>query len=53
MNKAAAGIAQLVDQFAKGDRKAWRDLIRLCEKLGVALTNRDALEGALQDALVG
>lgn len=51
VNKAAAGIAQLVDQFAKGDRKAWRDLFLLCEKLGVALTNRDALEGALQDAL--
>ena len=51
MNKAAAGIKQLVDQFAKGDRNAWRDLILLCEKLGVALTNRDALEGALQDAL--
>jgi hypothetical protein len=51
LTKAAAGIKQLVDQFAKGDRNARRDLFLLSEKLGVALTNRDALEGALQDAL--
>ncbi len=51
LTKAAAGIKQLVDQFAKGDRNARRDLLVLSEKLGVALTNRDALEGALQDAL--
>ena len=51
LTKAAAGIEQLVDQFAKGDRNARRDLFLLSEKLGVALTNRDALEGALQDAL--
>ncbi len=51
LTKAAAGIEQLVDQFAKGDRNARRDLFLLAEKLGVALTNRDALEGALQDAL--
>lgn len=49
--KGAAGIEQLVDQFAKGDPRARRDLIPLCEKLGVDLTNRKALEGALQDAL--
>jgi hypothetical protein len=48
--KGAAGIAQLVDQFAKGDRNARRDLLLLSEKLGVPLTNRDGLEGALQDA---
>ncbi len=51
LTKAAAGIKQLVDQFAKGDRNARRDLLLLSEKLGVALTNRDALEGALQDVL--
>jgi hypothetical protein len=51
LTKAAAGIAQLVDQFAKGDRNARRDLFLLSEKLGVALTNRVGLEGALQDAL--
>jgi hypothetical protein len=51
LTKAAAGIEQLVDQFAKGDRNARRDLIPLCEKLGVALTNRDALKTALEDAL--
>jgi Family of unknown function (DUF5681) len=51
LTKAAAGIKQLVDQFAKGDRNARRDLFLLSEKLGVALTNRVGLEGALQDAL--
>jgi hypothetical protein len=51
LTKAAAGIEQLVDQFAEGDRNARRDLLILSEKLGIPLTNRDALEGALQDAL--
>ena len=51
VTKAAAGIDQLVDQFAKGDPRARRDLILLCEKLGVDLTNRKALEGALEDVL--
>ena len=51
MTKAAAGIKQLVDQFAKGDRNARRDLLLLSEKLGVTLTNRESLEGALQVAL--
>jgi hypothetical protein len=51
LTKAAAGLKQLVDQFAKGDRNARRDLFLLSEKLGVALTNRVGLEGALQDAL--
>ncbi len=36
--KAAAGIAQLVTQFAEGDRYARRDLIALAPKLGVDLT---------------
>ena len=51
MSKGAAGIDQLVDQFAAGDRNARRDLIVLCEKLGVDLTNREALEGAIGDVL--
>jgi hypothetical protein len=49
--KGAAGIEQLVDQFAKGDRNARRDLILLCEKFGVDLTNREALQSAIEDAL--
>jgi hypothetical protein len=51
ITKGAAGIEQLVDQFASGDRNARRDLILLCEKLGIDLTNRAALEGALDDFL--
>jgi hypothetical protein len=51
LTKAAAGIEQLVDQFAKGDRNARRDVILLSEKLGVPLMNRGALESALEDAL--
>jgi hypothetical protein len=51
VSKAAAGIEQLVDQFANGERNARRDLILLCEKVGVDLTNRKALEGVLEDAL--
>src|ERR1700674_1130352 len=35
VTKAAAGIEQLVNQFAKGDRHARRDLIVLADKLGV------------------
>ena len=50
LTKGAAGIEQLVDQFAKGDRNARRDLILLCEKLGVDLTNHEALQSALDDA---
>jgi hypothetical protein len=37
ITKAAAGIEQLVNQFAKGDRHARRDLIALAPKLGVDL----------------
>ena len=37
ITKAAAGIEQLVNQFAKGDRHARRDLIALAERLGVDL----------------
>ncbi len=50
-SKGAAGIDQLVDQFAAGDRNARRDVFGLSEKLGVDLTNREALEGALEDVL--
>ena len=51
ITKGAAGIEQLVDQFAKGDRNARRDLILLCEKFGVDLTNRETLQSALENAL--
>jgi len=51
LTKGAAGIEKLVDQFAKGDRNARRDLIPLCDKFGVHLTNREAIETALEDAL--
>jgi hypothetical protein len=37
MTKAEMGIAQLVNQFAKGDRHARRDLVDLAGKLGVDL----------------
>lgn len=37
VTKAAAGIEQLVNQYAKGDRYARRDLIDLANKLGVDL----------------
>jgi len=48
---AAAGIEQLVNQFAKGDRHARRDLIALAEKLGVNLVAGQS--EAIQQALVG
>jgi Family of unknown function (DUF5681) len=35
VTSAAAGIEQLVNQFAEGDRHARRDLIDLANKLGV------------------
>ena len=51
LTKAAAGMEQLVDQFAKGNPRARRDVIFLCEKFGINLTNRDALQSTLDDAL--
>ena len=53
MTKAAAGIAQLVDQFAEGDRHARRDLIALAKTLGVDLTagQGKAIENALAAAV--
>jgi hypothetical protein len=49
MTKAEMGIAQLVNQFAKGDRHARRDLIDLASRLGVDLTmgQSQAIETAL------
>jgi len=37
ITKAAAGIEQLVNQFAKGDRHARRDLLALAARFGVDL----------------
>ena len=49
VTKAAAGIEQLVNQFAKGDRHARRDLIALADKLGVDLLagQRNIIQEAL------
>jgi hypothetical protein len=51
VRQTIAGISMLVSQFVEGNPRARRDLILLCEKLGVELINRDALQGALDDAL--
>ena len=53
ITKAAAGIEQLVNQFAKGDRHARRDLLALAERLGVDLMagRGDALEQSVAAAL--
>jgi hypothetical protein len=53
MSKAAAGIEQLVNQFAKGDRHARRDLLALAQTLGVDLTagRGDTLEQAVMEAI--
>ncbi len=53
VTKAAAGIEQLVNQFAQGDRHARRDLIVLAGKLEVDLTagQSKAIENALEAAL--
>ena len=37
LTRAAAGIEQLVEQFARGDRYARRDLFDLADKLGLDL----------------
>jgi hypothetical protein len=46
VTKAAAGIEQLVNQFARGDRHARRDLFDLADKLGLDLgaSSKAALE---------
>jgi len=53
ITKAAAGIEQLVNQFAKGDRHARRDLLALAPKFGVDLLagQGDALEQSVATAL--
>ena len=53
ISKGAAGIEQLVDQFAAGDRNARRDLMVLAEKLGIDLTagHSRAIESALEQNL--
>ena len=47
VTKAAAGIEQLVNQFAKGDRHARRDLMVLADKLGVDLAAGQAVQSRL------
>ena len=42
ITKAAAGIEQLVNQFAKGDRHARRDVLTLAARLGVDLVAAQA-----------
>jgi hypothetical protein len=53
ITKAAAGIEQLVNQFAKGDRHARRDLLTLAPRLGVDLMagQGDTLEQSVSTAL--
>ena len=52
ITKAAAGIEQLVNQFAKGDRYARRDLLALAARLEVDLVGQgDALEQSVATAL--
>jgi hypothetical protein len=55
MTKAALGIQQLVNQYAKGDRYARRDLFQYAALLGVDLQARDVIAEALginQQAIV-
>src|ERR1700716_3952553 len=49
ITKAAAGIEQLVNQFAKGDRHARRDLLALAERLEAG--QGDALEKTVAGGL--
>jgi hypothetical protein len=53
ITKARAGIEQLVNQFAKGDRHARRDILALAARLGVDLVagEGDALEQSVTTAL--
>jgi hypothetical protein len=51
LSKGAAGIEHLANQWAAGNRNARRDLILLCDKLGVEFTDRAALQSVLDDAL--
>jgi hypothetical protein len=47
LTKAALGIQQLVNQFAKGDRYARRDLFQYAAQLGVDLQAKDLITEAL------
>jgi hypothetical protein len=47
LTKAALGIQQLVNQFAKGDRHARRDLFQYAAQLGVDLQAKDVVAEAL------
>lgn len=47
LTKAALGIQQLVNQFAKGDRYARRDLFQYAAQLGVDLHAKDLIAEAL------
>src|SRR5882762_6061483 len=47
LTKAVLGIQQLVNQFAKGDRYARRDLFQYAALLGVDLQARDVIAEAL------
>jgi hypothetical protein len=51
VSNAAAGIENLVNQFASGDRHARRDLIILAGKLGVDLTAGHSIKNAIADVL--
>jgi hypothetical protein len=53
LTKAAAGMRHLVDQFARGDRNARRDLIHIAEKLGIDLAagESDVLQQSVAAAL--
>jgi hypothetical protein len=51
VTQEAAGTSEMVRQFVKGDARARRDLIQLCDKYGINLTHHDALKGAIEEAL--
>src|SRR5437899_4850987 len=49
LSKAVLGIEQLVNQFAKGDRNARRDLMDMAKELGVDLLAGQ--KGKIEDVL--
>jgi hypothetical protein len=52
ISKAAAGIEQLVNQFAKGDRHARRDLLIIAQTLGIDLVaGPEEIEGSVAAAI--
>ena len=52
VTKFAAGIEQLVNQFAKGDRHARRDLMAMADKLGIDLTAGESKDGPTDEIQV-